>query len=628
MLKPAFLASPTRLAAVVGVLLVLLSCSGSPVETGDPEPTQELTYASILPANWDLFLVEGDSVRPLTRLPGLEYDATIDPDGRFVVFTSEQDGDPDLWILDLEGGEPRPLFQSDVLEGGADISPDGDRVVFVSTREGNAGIYLAPFRPDDPDALADAVLLTPEEGDDFRPAFSPDGRWIAYSSTRGLPFGAGSHLWIVPVDRSSQPRRIVADEGWNSDPVWSADGKSIVYHQLHRISGHLMFVAGGAGVWEVEVGNSRQRRLSGEDRIAAYPARHPQGGWVWSEKEERSWRMRHWDPAKSGSPAAASLLEAEENLWQPAVLPSGALIFQGEGPSGPGPRLIPELGPIVASPHHHIREVEDLSLRMSPLRAAFPAVSPDRKTVATGAVSLELIDLGTAAARVVLAPTQEPTGFPWIWAPDWSPNGRWLTVTVGAGFSDPRAPVDIWRVGTDGSDPVNLTADNSGNDALATISPDGRWIVFRSGREGQMDLYLVDSDGSNVRRLTQDPAVDTMPSFSPDGRRIAFSSTRTGNYEIFLLDLTEEGESAGAAVQVTRSPGMDVHPGWSPDGQWMVVTTDRWGFNDEIGFEPLNFQPYGELAAIRLSDGHVIRLTHNTWEEGQGDWLAKTVTGR
>ncbi len=612
-----------KLWQIVAVPLLVVGFSCLLVESREPEPTYGLTYASILPANWDLFRVDGDSIQPLTRLPGLEYDATAHPDGRHVVFTSEQEGNPDLWIVDLEEGEPRPLYRSDVLEGGADISPDGDRIVFVSTRGGNAGIYLADLQPDDPDALDDALLLTPEEGDDFRPAISPDGRWIAYSSTRGLPFGAGSHLWIAPIDggRDGQPRRIVSAEGWNSAPVWSEDGQSIVYHQLHRVPGQLRFVAGRAGVWQVEVSSGRRRRLSAEDRIAAYPARHPAGGWVWSEREEQTWRLRRWDPADSDSPAGGRLLEAGENLWQPTVLPTGQVVLQGEGPQPPGERLIPMLGPMIAGSHQHLRKAGDAALRMLPMRAAFPAVSPDRKALATGAMSLQLVDLGSGAARVALAPTQEPSGFPWIWAPDWSPDGRWLTVTVGAGFADPGAAVDVWRVGADGSDPVNLTADSPENDALATISPDGRWIAFRSGRDGQMDLYLADSDGSDIRRLTRDPAVDTMPSFSPDGRRIAFSSTRTGNYEVFVLALTEEGKATGSPVQVTDSPGMDVHPGWSPDGEWLVVTTDRWGWNDEIGFEPLNFQPYGELAAIRLADRHVVRLTHNTWEEGQGDWF-------
>ena len=68
-----------------------------------------------------------------------------------------------------------------------------------------------------------------------------------------------------------------------------------------------------------------------------------------------------------------------------------------------------------------------------------------------------------------------------------------------------------------------------------------------------------------------------------------------------------------------------LHPRWSPDGRWLVVTTDRWGFNDELDFLDLNFQPYGELAAIRLEDLHVVCLTDNTWEEGQAFWLRGTA---
>jgi Tol biopolymer transport system component len=128
----------------------------------------------------------------------------------------------------------------------------------------------------------------------------------------------------------------------------------------------------------------------------------------------------------------------------------------------------------------------------------------------------------------------------------------------------------------------------------------------------------MNADGTNVRRLTENAATDTMPSFSPDGKQIAFVSTRDGNHEIYIMDIEKPGEPR----RLTQSPGFDTHPVFSPDGKWLVFTSQRGGLNDE---EPLlhvfNPQPYGEVYAMRLADGLVVRLTHNKWEDGTPAWV-------
>jgi Tol biopolymer transport system component len=168
---------------------------------------------------------------------------------------------------------------------------------------------------------------------------------------------------------------------------------------------------------------------------------------------------------------------------------------------------------------------------------------------------------------------------------------------------------------------VNLTGGAAGNNGFPHFSPDGRRIVFRSGRDGNHELYLMRADGSGQQRLTDHAATDTMPAFSPDGRQVAFTSNREGDHEIYLLDLEAEGKP-GKLRRITHSPGFDTHPAFSPDGRWLVFSSQRGGLNDE---EPLltvfNPQPYGELYALRLADGLVVRLTHNKWEDGTPTWV-------
>ncbi len=121
--------------------------------------------------------------------------------------------------------------------------------------------------------------------------------------------------------------------------------------------------------------------------------------------------------------------------------------------------------------------------------------------------------------------------------------------------------------------------------------------------------------------MTEDPATDTMPSFSSKGDRIAFVSLRDGDYELYLLEVGADG-SPGALERLTDSPGRDMHPKFSPDDEWVIFTSERGKLNDELPVARIVFQPqpYGEIHAIRLSDRHVVRLTHNKWEDGPAAW--------
>ena len=84
---------------------------------------------------------------------------------------------------------------------------------------------------------------------------------------------------------------------------------------------------------------------------------------------------------------------------------------------------------------------------------------------------------------------------------------------------------------------------NSGFDYNASLSADGKWIVFTSERGGSADIYRVHPDGSGLERLTDDPAYDDQGALSPDGKQLAFVSSRgTGSADIWVLDLqTKKG---------------------------------------------------------------------------------------
>ncbi len=109
-----------------------------------------------------------------------------------------------------------------------------------------------------------------------------------------------------------------------------------------------------------------------------------------------------------------------------------------------------------------------------------------------------------------------------------------------------------------------------GNDAFPAISPDGKKIAFSSKRDGDTELYLMDSDGDNQQRLTKNRGVDYAPSFSPDGRMLAFVSDRDGNDEIYILEMP-----TGRQKRLTYHSGQDVLPAFSPDGSRVWFISDR-----------------------------------------------------
>ena len=114
-------------------------------------------------------------------------------------------------------------------------------------------------------------------------------------------------------------------------------------------------------------------------------------------------------------------------------------------------------------------------------------------------------------------------------------------------------------------------------------------IAFESNREGNSEIYVLDTDGFGIARITINPAVDSQPAWSPDGSRIAFTSNRDGNNEIYIMNA-----DGTAVTNITNNAADDQYPTWSADGQFIYFTTNRDG-NQEIyvmktdGSEIVNF---------------------------------------
>ncbi|MPZ49394.1 MAG: helix-turn-helix domain-containing protein [Dehalococcoidia bacterium] len=148
--------------------------------------------------------------------------------------------------------------------------------------------------------------------------------------------------------------------------------------------------------------------------------------------------------------------------------------------------------------------------------------------------------------------------------------------------------------------------------SIAATRPDG-FITFRSEKEGQSAVFVVDFDGSNLAMAFDDPLFDSSPKWSPDGRRLVFTSRAgsSGNRDIFITAL-EDGE----AVQLTQSPADDLEPAWAPDGSQIAFVSGREGAKDIFVMTPtgaitdrLTSTPADDLHPAWSSEGERIAFT-------------------
>ena len=129
---------------------------------------------------------------------------------------------------------------------------------------------------------------------------------------------------------------------------------------------------------------------------------------------------------------------------------------------------------------------------------------------------------------------------------------------------------DLFIAKADGTAERKLLA-NSELDYNPSFSKDGNWIIFTSERNGSADIYRVRVDGSDLERLTDDPAYDDQAALSPNGTLLAFVSSRgSGSSDVWILDLKTR-----KLRNVTNAPGGDFRPSWSPDGKWIAFSSDR-----------------------------------------------------
>ena len=186
----------------------------------------------------------------------------------------------------------------------------------------------------------------------------------------------------------------------------------------------------------------------------------------------------------------------------------------------------------------------------------------------------------------------------------------------------PLFPYDLFLANADGTDLKRIT-DNPKYDAEPIVSSDGRQVVFGSQREGNFDIYVMNIDGTNVRRLTDRTGYNGGPWFSPDGTKIVWRAwypettaekamwqdCMEKNYILAVpLDLWVMNADGSNKKLILRNGATNFAPSWHPDGKRLIFASNKDDWRTDIAQYGHNF----ELYLINLDGTGLERITFNT----------------
>ena len=553
------------------------------------EPAR-LQFTRVGPTRIGLFLANADGRNERALLPAnsLDYTPSFSADGKWIVFTSERGGSADIYRVHADGTGLERLTDDPAFDDQGAVSPDGSMLAFVSTREGgHANLWLKDLSG--PGRRARPIAKT--NAGSFRPSWSPDGKWIAFTSDRdttrtrwdgGWELVQSTAIYIVRPDGSSL-RRLTELGGYAGSPRWSPDGRRIVFYRSTprdvypgRFGRNRPAVS---QIVSIDVESGMEHEYTSGPGLKVAPQWLPDGEVGFLQK---------FGEAK-GLVYVSGRIGVPGIMRNPSWSPDGKVVVYQKAIDAPAPEMLPVFS-----------RDSGFSLYRT---GNFPAWSPagDRFVVTVGS-TLQMFDASGKNGRTIYDGGKDGQ----LTFPAWSPDGRTIAFGFGSYFTGHAKPAAIEMVHADGSGLRRLT-DGPGNAGFPNWSPDGKRIVYRvAGKE--QGLRILNLEDGKVVTLTTE--YDNFPAWSPKGNLIEFTSFRDGDFEIYTI------KPDGSGVQrLTHTGGNDAHGIWSPDGEWIVFSSSRMGWKDEALASDYGPQPYGELFAMHADGSEVRQLTDNQWED-------------
>ena len=437
-------------------------------------------------------------------------------------------------------------------------------------------IARGPSRPPVP-----ITALTDSTSD---PTFSPDGTRIAFRRQGYAPGTSGIFAKAIGSSQIVQ----LTNNSEDCCPVWSPDGRSIAFSRSSGMEDQIYRVSANGGplqkLYSTQAG-SRRGNLdwSPNGEYIAFAGQSLQGTssiFLLSFKNLTARRITE-----------PPLLN---NDWGPAFSPDGeSLVFVRTRETG-----LPENIVVMPTMGGEVRVLQSwYNGILGP-----PTWAADGQSIlfAAGAEpQLGRVSVSTGQTVPIIEP-----GSP-AWHPAISRSGDRLA------YQKVLKSVSVWQLDLtdhDGPHRQSVVVTEVGRNEGAQVSPDGKKLVFMSGRAGKMDIWISDRDGSNPRQLTDMGDTGT-PHWSPDGRSIVFDAGWRDHGAVFIVDV------AGAPRPLVSDNHNNLVPNWSRNGKWVYFASDRsgtwqvWKVSAQGGV-PVQVTAHGGFAAYE-SGGVLYYSKHN-----------------